>query len=113
MGYQVVQTEENDMAAFGVQMVQLSKIRVTYSVHEKLHQFLLWRRNRHRRARIHGVGKFVSYLGTFTFDATKPDVALSKRIGSTCKDSKLGWTARVGLEAGIVVTYKCYLRSIP
>ena len=52
----------------------------------------------------HAVGKAVGYSGAITFDTSKPDGAPRKWMDSS-RLNALGWSARVGLEAGLHCAY--------
>jgi GDP-L-fucose synthase len=56
------------------------------------------------------VAKVVGYRGAITFDATKPDGAPRKWMNSN-RINALGWKAKVGLDAGLALAYKYYLRA--
>ena len=52
----------------------------------------------------------VGYEGKLTFDATKPDGSLSKLIDVT-RLTNMGWKYSVDLKAGLLKTYKWYLKE--
>jgi GDP-L-fucose synthase len=56
------------------------------------------------------VAKTVGYAGTIQTDSTKPDGTPRKLIDST-RLNALGWTAQVGLDAGLQAAYKDFLKK--
>jgi GDP-L-fucose synthase len=50
------------------------------------------------------VGMSVGFEGAIRYDASKPDGAPRKWMDSSCLN-RLGWTARVDLEAGLAQAY--------
>jgi GDP-L-fucose synthase len=54
------------------------------------------------------VSKVIGYQGQIEFDATKPDGAPRKLMDST-RLTKLGWSATVDLEAGLLTAYQDFL----
>jgi GDP-L-fucose synthase len=56
------------------------------------------------------VGKVVGYRGEITFDSSKPDGTPRKLMDSS-RLTSLGWQAKVGLEAGLTMAYKDFLRN--
>ena len=52
----------------------------------------------------HGVAQVVGYQGEITFDSTKPDGAPRKLLDSSRLKS-LGWSPKVGLDAGLTLAY--------
>jgi len=57
------------------------------------------------------VGKVVGYAGEITYDHGKPDGTPRKLVDVT-RINRLGWRARIGLEAGIGSTYQWYLEHV-
>lgn len=53
------------------------------------------------------VSRAVGYGGPVTFDTTKPDGA-PRKLMDVSRLTALGWSARIGLEEGIVDTYEWY-----
>ncbi len=58
----------------------------------------------------HAVGAAVGYTGRISFDATKPDGAPRKWMDSS-RLNALGWSARVGLAAGLALAYADFLKN--
>lgn len=58
------------------------------------------------------VSNAVGYQGKISFDASKPDGAPRKWI-SSARLNKLGWSAQVSLEKGLVLAYAEYLSRKP
>ncbi len=57
------------------------------------------------------VAKIVGFKGGITLDATKPDGTPRKLIDSS-KLTAMGWSAKIGLEAGLAATYQHYLERV-
>jgi GDP-L-fucose synthase len=57
------------------------------------------------------IAQVVDYRGTITFDATKPDGAPRKLMDSS-RLNTLGWSPKVGLQAGLSAAYKDYLQTV-
>jgi len=53
----------------------------------------------------HAVSKVTSYQGNFRFDPTKPDGSPRKWMDSS-RLNKLGWSAQIQLEQGLIQAYK-------
>ena len=58
----------------------------------------------------HSVAQVVGYQGEITFDATKPDGAPRKLMDSARLKS-LGWSPKVGLEAGLTLAYADFCKN--
>ena len=56
------------------------------------------------------IKKVVGFTGELVFDTTKPDGTLRKLM-SVSRLAEMGWTARIGLEAGLVSTYQWFLKN--
>lgn len=54
------------------------------------------------------IARAVGYAGNFCFDASKPDGA-SRKLLDTSKLTRLGWSPRIDLDAGIRDTYAWFL----
>jgi GDP-L-fucose synthase len=54
------------------------------------------------------VGQAVDYKGKISFDTSKPDGTARKWIDSS-KLNKLGWSAKVELEKGLLLTYRDFI----
>ena len=52
--------------------------------------------------------KVIGYPGAITFDLSKPDGPPRKLMDST-RLTKLGWSASVDLEAGLLIAYQDFL----
>jgi GDP-L-fucose synthase len=59
----------------------------------------------------HTVAKVTGYEGNIVLDSTKPDGAPRKFMDSS-RLSRLGWGAKIGLDVGLVETYKNFLKSV-
>jgi len=57
----------------------------------------------------HAVAKATGYLGSISFDFSKPDGAPRKWMSSE-RINNLGWNAQVGLEQGLVQAYTDFVR---
>ncbi len=57
------------------------------------------------------IAQVVGYTGQLTFDTTKPDGAPRKWMDSS-RLNNLGWEARVGLEEGLALAYRDFLKNI-
>jgi GDP-L-fucose synthase len=53
------------------------------------------------------IAKVVGYRGRFVLDVTKPD-GTPRKLMDVSKLAALGWTAKIGLEAGLKSTYEWY-----
>ncbi len=56
------------------------------------------------------VARAVGFKGDITTDPTKPDGAPQKLMDST-RLNRMGWTPKVGLEAGLTLAYEDFLRT--
>jgi GDP-L-fucose synthase len=56
------------------------------------------------------IAGIVGYDGEFVYDTTMPD-GTQRKLLDVSKLSELGWSASIGLEAGIASTYAWYLQS--
>ncbi len=56
------------------------------------------------------IREVVGYTGTLSFDATKPD-GTPRKLLDVSKATALGWTASIGLRAGIESTYRWFLEN--
>ena len=56
------------------------------------------------------IGKAIGYKGEITFDPTKPDGAPRKLMNSS-RINGLGWSAQIGLEAGLRAAYQDFLKN--
>jgi GDP-L-fucose synthase len=56
----------------------------------------------------HAVAKATGYLGSISFDSTKPDGSPRKWM-SSARLNKLGWQAKVDLELGLRLAYQAFL----
>jgi len=56
------------------------------------------------------ISKVIGYQGSIKFDAKKPDGTLRKLLDST-RMNKLGWQPKIGLESGLKLAYKDFLRA--
>jgi GDP-L-fucose synthase len=57
------------------------------------------------------VGSAVGYSGILSFDQTKPDGTMRKLMDVGLINS-LGWTAKIGLEEGLLLAYQDYIKAI-
>lgn len=57
------------------------------------------------------VAKVTGYEGRLTFDATKPD-GTPRKLLDVSRLRSLGWSARIGLEAGLSETYRWYVENV-
>ncbi|WP_047549772.1 GDP-L-fucose synthase family protein [Methylotenera sp. G11] len=64
------------------------------------------------RALAETVAKVVGYQGGFVQDTSKPDGTMRK-IMDVSRIKALGWQPKTDLEAGIALSYKDYLESLP
>jgi GDP-L-fucose synthase len=53
----------------------------------------------------------VGYAGDIVFDATKPD-GMPKKLMDVRRAARLGWTAKIGIEQGLKLTYDWYLSNV-
>ncbi len=58
----------------------------------------------------HLVARIVGFEGAIRYDSSKPDGVPLRRV-DVSRLRGLGWTARIGLESGIVETYDWYLKN--
>ena len=54
------------------------------------------------------IARVTGYLGKITFDATKPD-GTPRKLLDVSRLARMGWTATISLEAGILETYDWFL----
>jgi GDP-L-fucose synthase len=57
------------------------------------------------------VSSAVGYSGILSFDQTKPDGTMRKLMDVGLINS-LGWTAKLGLEEGLLLAYQDYIKAI-
>ena len=56
------------------------------------------------------IRRVVGFEGTLRFDTSKPD-GTPRKLLDTCRLTELGWTPKIGLEAGIRSTYEWFLNN--
>jgi len=56
------------------------------------------------------VREVIAYPGEIIYDTTKPD-GTPRKLLDVSKLTKLGWTAKIGLKAGIASTYEWFLQN--
>jgi GDP-L-fucose synthase len=57
------------------------------------------------------IGEVVGYRGQITFDASKPD-GTPKKLMSSDRLKRMGWSPRIGLQEGLSWAYKSFLISL-
>ena len=57
------------------------------------------------------IAKIVGYQGDFVYDASMPD-GTPRKLLDVAKLTELGWSASIGLEAGIASTYELYMQNL-
>ncbi len=57
------------------------------------------------------IGGVVGYRGQITFDASKPD-GTPKKLMSSGRLKRMGWSPRIGLHEGLSMAYKSFLISL-
>jgi GDP-L-fucose synthase len=56
------------------------------------------------------IAREIVFTGKITHDLTKPEGTLQKKTDTTLMN-RLGWQARIGMQAGIAQTYRAYLND--
>jgi len=101
----------DDMAAASVHVMNLSK--VIYDRHTepmRSHINVGYGKDVTIREVAEIIGETVGYQGQITFDDTKPDGSPRKLMDSNLLKG-LGWTAQVGLKAGLKLAYQDFLKK--
>lgn len=57
------------------------------------------------------ISRIVGFEGRLTYDPTKPD-GMPQKLLDVSKLRRLGWQAKISLEAGIAETYEWYMKNI-
>lgn len=58
------------------------------------------------------VARVIGFQGKFAYDASKPD-GTPRKLLDVSRLSKLGWSAHIGLEQGVRMTYDWYCEHLP
>jgi len=58
------------------------------------------------------IATIIGWNGTFTFDKTKPDGAMEKRVMSKFPENYLNWSPKTNFETGVINTIKWYEKNV-
>lgn len=58
------------------------------------------------------IATIIGWNGTFTFDKTKPDGAMEKRVMSKFPENYLNWSPKTNFKTGVINTIKWYEKNV-